>query len=170
MELDKSFWTERYKSNQLGWDIGSISTPLKTYFDQLDNKSLRILIPGSGNGYEAEYLYSKRFINVFMADISDLPLTNFKNRVNEFPNEQLLHADFFELKGQFDYIIEQTFFSAIWPYRRAEYAQKCYDLLHPGGKIAGVLFNIPLFADHPPFGGPKEDYIPVFESLFNIKI
>ncbi|MDX5347428.1 MAG: TPMT family class I SAM-dependent methyltransferase, partial [Hymenobacteraceae bacterium] len=49
MILDQKFWESRYRSNETGWDTGAITTPLKMYFDQLHDKSLRILIPGCGN-------------------------------------------------------------------------------------------------------------------------
>ncbi|MDH5647012.1 MAG: TPMT family class I SAM-dependent methyltransferase, partial [Candidatus Heimdallarchaeota archaeon] len=64
MEISPANWNKRYADKQTGWDIGSISTPLKQYFDQLTDTSLRLLIPGAGNSYEAEYLYSKGFQNV----------------------------------------------------------------------------------------------------------
>lgn len=65
MQLDADFWNERYSSQQTGWDIGSPSTPLKEYIDQLTDKDIRILIPGCGNAYEAEYLHQQGFSNVF---------------------------------------------------------------------------------------------------------
>ncbi|SHI83533.1 Thiopurine S-methyltransferase (TPMT) [Algibacter luteus] len=52
----ENYWTQRYNERQTGWDVGKPTTPLKTYIDQLKNKSLKILIPGAGNAYEAEYL------------------------------------------------------------------------------------------------------------------
>lgn len=55
-QLNKSYWENRYTNNLIGWNIGYISTPLKTYIDQIKDKSLKILIPGAGNSYEAEYL------------------------------------------------------------------------------------------------------------------
>jgi thiopurine S-methyltransferase len=39
-------------------------------------------------------------------------------------------------------------------------------LLRPGGKLAGVLFDIPLYADRPPYGGSKELYVSVFKPYF----
>ena len=56
MELTSEVWNDRYQNKDIGWDIGKISTPLKEYFDQLENKDLKIAIPGCGNAYEAEYL------------------------------------------------------------------------------------------------------------------
>ncbi len=69
MLLDEKFWDSRYQSENTGWDIGQISTPLKAYFDQLDNKKLKILIPGGGNSYEAEYLFEKGFKNVYVVAV-----------------------------------------------------------------------------------------------------
>ena len=59
--FNENYWTERYANNQTGWDFGYVSAPLKEYFDQLTDRSLRILIPGAGNAYEAEYLWSLGF-------------------------------------------------------------------------------------------------------------
>jgi len=52
----KNYWTRRYNEDKTGWDIGYPSTPLKTNIDQLENKTLKILILGAGNGYGAENL------------------------------------------------------------------------------------------------------------------
>ena len=46
--FDESYWDNRYKEGSTGWDIGTISTPLKEYFNQLKDTSLKILIPGGG--------------------------------------------------------------------------------------------------------------------------
>ena len=56
MLFDKEYWNEKYLQGSAGWDIGYASTPLVEYFSQLTDKNLRILIPGCGNAYEAEYL------------------------------------------------------------------------------------------------------------------
>ena len=82
---EQSYWTNRYKEKLTGWDIGYPSTPIKTYIDQLKDKNLKILIPGAGNGYEAEYIYKNDFENIYVLDISELPLSSFKQRNPEFP-------------------------------------------------------------------------------------
>lgn len=171
MSLNKEFWDQRYVSSDTGWDASYITTPIKDYFDQLDDKdkNLRILVPGCGNAHEAEYVFRSGFKNVFVADISAFPLENFKKRVPDFPAEQLLHVDFFLLKDSFDLIIEQTFFCALDPKLRPEYAAKMAELLKPGGRLVGVLFNDTLNNDKPPFGGTKEEYISYFRPYFEIK-
>lgn len=125
MNFFETFWNHKYISGEIGWDIGYISTPFKEYFDQLHDKNLKILIAGGGNSYEAEYLFNKGFKNVFVVDISSIPLKNLAERVPSFPKENLLHSDFFELETTFNLIIEQTFFCALAPSLREEYVQKC---------------------------------------------
>ena len=170
MKFDKAFWDERYKDKNMGWDIGYVSTPLKTYFDQLKNKDLKILIPGGGNSYEAEYLYKLGFKNVYVVDISSIPLQGLQQRLPDFPLNHLIHSNFFDLDLKFDLIIEQTFFCALAPKLRSKYVEKSYQLLNENGKIVGLLFDDPLYKDHPPFGGNKEEYTTCFNPFFNIEI
>jgi orotidine-5'-phosphate decarboxylase len=59
--LTAEFWNEKYLNQQTGWDLGEVSPPIKTYIDQITNKDLRILIPGAGHAYEANYLLENGF-------------------------------------------------------------------------------------------------------------
>lgn len=170
MDLDERYWDNRYIQNDIGWDIGYVSTPLRTYIDQLTNKGLNILIPGGGNSYEAEYLYSKGFKNTHVIDLSATALSNLKARVPDFPEANLIHKDFFELEGKFDLIMEQTFFCALDPSLRNSYVSKVYQLLRDRGKLVGLLFNVPLNDDHPPFGGNETEYRSLFEDRFDLDI
>lgn len=170
MDLTETFWDNRYKTKVTGWDLGKISTPLKTYFDQLTDKNLKILIPGGGNSYEAEYLNKKGFKNVYVVDLSKTALKNVKKRVPSFPESHLIHNDFFKLSMAFNLIIEQTFFCALHPSLRSDYAKKMAELLTKNGKLVGLFFNVPLYQDHPPFGGNKKEYLGYFKPYFNIEI
>jgi hypothetical protein len=168
-KLNKDYWEERYSANEIGWNIGYPSTPIKTYIDQLKDKSLKILIPGAGNSYEAEYLWELGFKNVFIVDIVKQPLTNFKNRVSDFPEDQLLNTDSFELNNSYDLILEQTFFCALSPTLRTSYVDKMHELLQPNGKLVGLFFNFELTESGPPFGGSEPEYKSLFENKFRIK-
>lgn len=165
-ELSPVFWAERYETGATGWDIGSVSTPLKTYFDQLGNKDMAILIPGGGRSYEAEYLHKLGFNNVHVVDLVEAPLQALLGRCPDFPKEHLHQGDFFAHRGAYDRIIEQTFFCALNPALRTRYVRQCHALLKPGGKLAGVLFDDPLFTDHPPFGGNAVEYERLFRPVF----
>ena len=169
MKLNRAFWAKRYQSNTIGWDTGGITTPLKEYIDQLTDKNCKILIPGAGNGYEAEYLHKKGFTQVYVLDLVMHPLDNIMRRVPSFSVFNLLLGDFFDLEDTFDLVIEQTFFCALDPKLRDQYVDKMYDILNPNGKIAGVLFQFPLTEEGPPFGGSKQEYLERFSSKFKIK-
>ncbi len=169
--LTAKYWDDRYLNNDFGWDLGTVSPPLKDYFDQLTDKNVFILIPGAGNAYEAEYLVNNGFNNVFVCDIAPAPLQNLLKRCPGIKADHLLLEDFFELKNrQFDLIIEQTFFCAINKKLRKKYFEKANELLKPNGKIVGLLFNDALNEDKPPFGGSKEEYVNYFEDLFKANV
>ena len=168
--LNKNFWNDKYVASETGWDVGKLTTPLKEYFDQLNNKKVKILIPGCGNAYEAEYLFKNKFSSTFILDYSEQALTNFINRVPNFSKKQLLNDNFFDTQGKYDIIIEQTFFCAIDRNRRRDYFVKMHDLLKPNGKLVGLLFDDSLNKNHPPFGGSKREYKELFDPYFNIKV
>jgi thiopurine S-methyltransferase len=171
MNLNRDYWEERYAANNLGWDIGSVSTPLKEYIDQLEDKNLKILIPGAGNGYEAIYLYRSGFINVYVLDLARQPLEKIKTEIPEIEDNHLINGDFFDLDlKDFDLILEQTFFCALNPKLRENYVQKMFRLLKPGGKLAGLFFDFPLTHKGPPFGGSLEEYRALFSPFLEIKV
>jgi thiopurine S-methyltransferase len=165
-ELDESFWTSRYREGNTGWDLGTVSPPIKMYLDGVDNKELNILIPGCGNAYEAEYLHSKGFNNVHVVDLSSEPLKGLLERVPSFPKDHVHQADFFEHTGEYDIIVEQTMFCAIDPSLRPRYAEQSARLLKEGGILVGVLFGRDFDAG-PPFGGTKSEYLNYFSPYFS---
>ena len=170
----KDFWSQRYRDERTGWDLGHPSKPLIAYFDQLTHKSIDILIPGAGNSYEAEYLFNSGFPNIYVLDIADHPLKSFANRNPKFPKNQLICDDFFKHEGQYDLIVEQTFFCSFppEPSTRHLYANKMNELLKPNGKLIGLWFDIPLTGDmiKRPFGGDKVEYLKYFSPLFEIMV
>lgn len=170
--LSKHFWQQRYEEGTTAWDMGSVSPPLKAFFDTLENKDLRILIPGCGNAWEARYLVDSGFTNITVIDIAEAPVLNLRAAIGEEAGKRchVIQGDFFEHKGQYDLIVEQTFFCAIDPSLRRPYAVHMAELLAPGGMLAGVLFRTPFDKPGPPFGGTEVEYRGVFNDLFNIEI
>ena len=168
MELNKKNWNSRYDTKETGWDIGFVSPPLKEYIDQITDLNIKILIPGCGNAYEAEYLFNKGFKNVFIVDYSQIAISNLIKRIPDFPIFNAVCDDFFNISGQYDLILEQTFFCAINPKLRNNYAKQISSLLKENGKLVGLFFSVPMFSDHPPFGGSKQEYIECFSKLFSI--
>ncbi len=168
-----SYWSLRYKENLTGWDLAQPSPPITAYMDQLKDKGTKILIPGAGNAYEAEYLFASGFLNTYILDIAHEPLEQFAERNPDFPPDQIIYGDFFQHQGKYDLILEQTFFCSFPPLRerRTAYAKKMSDLLHPKGKLVGLWFDFPLTGDMEkrPFGGSKSEYLEYFTPHFFIK-
>ena len=169
MKLNSNYWENRYLNNEIAWNVGKITTPLKDYIDQIGDKSVKILIPGCGNGYEFEYLMNHGFTNCFVLDYAGTPLENLKKRISNYNENQFITSDFFEHESQYDLIIEQTFFCALDPELRQKYVKKMKSLLSPNGKIVGLLFQFPLTESGPPFGGSKEEYTELFSADFEIQ-
>ncbi|MGY5352764.1 methyltransferase domain-containing protein [Wenyingzhuangia sp. IMCC45533] len=168
-KLDAQYWNNRYLEQSHRWDLGAISLPLKTYINQLEDKEIKILIPGGGNSYEAEYLFNRGFKNVYVVDLAEEPLRNIQQRVSAFPKEQLIHGDFFELNQTFDLVLEQTFFCALNPNLREAYLSKMKEMIRPNGKLVGLFFDAALNDDKPPFGGSKLVYQQKFGTYFIIQ-
>ena len=163
--LDQKFWSLRYVNKLTGWDLGACSPPLRDYFDQLNKKDQKILIPGAGQAHEARYLIEQRFSEVHVLDLAQEPLQNLLSICPDYPKEHMHQMALFEHQGQYDLIIEQTFFCAIDPALRDNYVKKMRELLRPGGKLIGVLFNRK-FDSGPPFGGNLNEYIALFSTSF----
>ncbi len=168
--FNQDFWNNRYKTGNTGWNIGYVSTPLKDYFDQLNDRTISILIPGGGNGHEAAYLLSLGFTNITIVDIAPLAIQQLSERFGNFVGKeiQLICTDFFALEGKFTLIVEQTFFCALDPKLRPDYVKKMGSLLEKEGKLVGLLFNTQ-FESSPPFGGSLDEYIPLFSTSFLVK-
>ena len=98
MNLDKTYWENRYEINEIGWDAGNITTPLKNYIDQLANKDLKILIPGAGYGHEFDYLIAQGFKNVYVIDIAAQTINHLKAKYPEISEKFFICDDFFILK------------------------------------------------------------------------
>ena len=170
--FDAAYWQQRYVSGQTGWDTGAITPPLREYFAQLGPPDARrMLIPGAGNAYEAEYLHSAGWPNVWVADLAPAPLEALRRRVPGFPADHLLLTDFFALQPApaFDLLVEQTFFCALDPALRPAYARQAARLLRPGGTLMGLLFDTEFAKAGPPFGGSRAEYEAYFAPYFDFR-
>ncbi|MFN8153439.1 MAG: methyltransferase domain-containing protein [Bacteroidia bacterium] len=167
-KLDAAFWQSRYTEGSTGWDIGYPSPPLKKHIDALPDRTIKVLIPGCGNAYEAGYMYEQGFSNVYIIDIAPAPIEQFKAKFPGFPSDHILLGDFFQLNQSFDLVLEQTFFCALDPSMREDYVKKMAEIIKPSGKLAGLLFSVEFEKQGPPFGGSKQEYLELFNKHFNI--
>ncbi len=166
--IDQNYWNQQYASNNTGWDLGEVSPAIKSYIDKLPSKSISILIPGCGNAYEAAYLMDQGFTNVTVIDIAPLLTAKLQEKFADTKGIKIIQGDFFDHEGQYDLIIEQTFFCAIPPSMRQRYANKMHRLLSHNGILSGLLFDRE-FENGPPFGGSRSEYENLFKAAFTFK-
>ncbi len=167
--LDQTYWENQYVSETTGWDLGKPSPPLQSIIDELSDKNLRILIPGCGNAYEAEYLLEKGFSDVTLIDISPTLVSDLQEKFKENKQIKVILGDFFAHEGEYDLVLEQTFFCALPLSMRQKYVWKMHQLLSPSGTIKGLLFNRFFEKQGPPFGGDQATYEAFFSNAFEIK-
>ncbi len=166
----KNYWNNRYQAGDTGWDMGKVSPPLKAYIDQLADKQLRILIPGCGSSYEAAYLLERGFEHITLIDIAPVLVAQLQKQFRGDERITILCGDFFEHAGQYDLVLEQTFFCALPPELRNPYAVKMAQLIRPGGKLSGLLFNKEFDTPGPPFGGLQTEYERLFSPFFDMPV
>lgn len=165
LSLDANYWSRQYDNKTTNWDLGMASPALVHFVNTIANKQCRILIPGCGNAYEAEYLLSQGFENITLIDIAPTLVAHLKEKYEDNKNIRIVLGDFFELEGNYDVILEQTFFCALPPFMREKYVQKMHALLSDYGQIAGLLFNRGFEKQGPPFGGSEIEYKTLFPKF-----
>lgn len=167
--LSKDFWNDRWTNHETGWDIGYASPAIVSFFEKIEDKNIKILIPGCGNAYEAEALVRLGFKNIHILDIAPKAVDLLKEKYASNHQISVLCDDFFDHNSNYDMMIEQTFFCAIHPDLRKKYVEKAASLLNTNGKIIGLLFDTVFEKQGPPFGGNKKEYETLFKHYFEIE-
>jgi SAM-dependent methyltransferase len=162
-DLDWAYWDNQWAAGQTGWDIGFVAPALKEWFDSIADKNVAILIPGCGNAHEAEYLLNKGFNNITVIEIAPSAVRILKEKFKNRDGLRIIEGDFFKHEGEYDIIVEQTFFCALDPSLRENYCQQMAKLLKKDGILGGLLFDR-TFEQGPPFGGCKCEYTPLFHK------
>ena len=168
-KLDATYWNLQYQQQLTGWDMGSVSPPLKAYIDQLKDKSIHILIPGCGYAHEADYLLQLGFLNITLMDVSSEACKTLEEKFKNQTAIKILNTNFFEHQGQYDLILEQTFFCALDPKNRTLYPQKMKNLLTKNGQLVGLYFTVEFPKSGPPYGGSTDYYAHLFYPYFESK-
>ena len=167
--MDQNFWEKKWQEKQTGWDIGYSSPAIEAYLLQYSDKEASILIPGCGNAYEAEFLWNLGFRNITVLDFAPKAVQILKDKYKNKEGISVICEDFFNHHGQYDLAIEQTFFCAISPSYRNQYAEKMNELVNKNGRIIGLMFNTTFEKDGPPFGGSLSEYRTIFNKYFEIQ-
>ena len=172
-EDDPKFWENIYIDNDAGWDLGG-PTPVFVKISSII-KPKKICIIGCGKGYDA-VMFAKNNFDVTAIDFAPSAVNSLKTLAKK--NKVIINAlekDIFSLANQynnsFDYVIEQTCFCAIHPYRRTDYEELVFRILKTNGKLIGLWF--PLDKDindgGPPYGTTVEEVKSLFKNGWMLK-
>lgn len=169
-------WNKAYEENRHPWDLGSPTPEFMRLVreENLPAAKSRILIPGAGYGHDAVAL-AKLGYPVTAVEFAPKAANTILARAraeNIFVN--VIRRDFFALASEgglqhnFDCILEYTFFCAIAPPRRSEYARACAKLLAPEGMLIGLFFPLEERSGGPPFSVSQTAVAEAFSPFFHL--
>jgi len=163
-----AFWDVRFREGYKPWDAGGVPAALREFLtrDAGDMPAaLRVLVPGSGSGYEVQ-AFAAAGHDVVAIDFSPAAIEAARSVLGEL-GRVLLQGDFFAHPlGEFDLVYERAFLCALprphWP----RWAARVAEVLQPGGRLAGFFF----WSDDergPPFGLKRGELEALLSSAFD---
>jgi methyl halide transferase len=162
-------WEERYRRGDTPWEKGAAHPALVARL-RANPISGRVMVPCCGFGHDARVL-ADAGAQVIGLDIAPFAIAAAKG----FPHHgeiSFVLGDLFHpeaLQGQFDWVFEQTCFSAISPGRRVDYVRRVSSLLKPGGHLLAIFFlNPDNDEEGPPYGCTIEELDALFSPHFRL--
>jgi len=167
-------WDRAWKENLTPWDAGAVQPPLE---DLLRSEQFsfatsgKALVPGCGRGYDAICIATTLGLNTLAVDISETAIAAAnsllsKTEIRSPGSVEFALTDFFSLSetqpSSFELIYDYTFFVAIPPTRRVEWAQEMTKLINPGGYLITLVYPLDEYTETgPPFFVRPEHYADV---------
>lgn len=184
-----AYWQGRFEKEDTPWQLTSASTVLVEALNELISigiviRGKRVLSPGCGRGLDPLEL-ARLGARVLAVDWSEQAVQDLRTdweslRSSVAGTVEVVTGDFFALKPEpVDLVIEHTFFCAIDPSLRSQYALRMSEWLKPGGYIAGNFFvlaeeevqtlanrSLSSQGDGPPFASTEAELCGLFEKNF----
>ena len=165
-------WQKHYDENDLAWDLGGVAEPFVRLLEERSLPEGRLIIPGCGQGHEVLF-FAERGWRVTGVDFASGAVGLLRQALVDRKLEaSILHQDFFQLddshNGQYDVLLEQTFFCAISPDQRASYVDTVSRILKSGATLAGVFYETGEEGG-PPFNTTEADIRQYFSHGFDIQ-
>ncbi|XP_050238904.1 probable thiol methyltransferase 2 [Mercurialis annua] len=155
-------WDKCWEQGVTPWDLGQ-PTPILLHLHQTGSlPDGRVLIPGCGTGHDVRAIACPER-SVVGLDISDKAIYKANELSSSSPNAEhftFIRADFFSWQPPelFDTIYDYTFFCALEPEMRSQWAMRIQDLLKPDGELITLIFPIDDHVGGPPFKVSVSDY------------
>ncbi len=168
---DASFWTELYRSNGDGWELGRATPPLARFVRENKVDGLRTLVVGCGRGHEAR-LFARAGAQVVGIDFSSDAIAEAERlSIGEKAPVEFRCRDLFALtkdEGLYDLVVEHCCYCAIEPRRRVEYVEVVTSLLNPGGRVVGLFYSHGRVGG-PPFSVSEDELRASFGARFRVE-
>ncbi|KAL6300989.1 S-adenosyl-L-methionine-dependent methyltransferase [Sparassis latifolia] len=163
-------WDKAWQENVTPWDIGKPQLALQKF---IESKALELpmagkaLVPGCGRGYDAIFIATSLGLDTLAIDISPTAVeaANALVKSSNLPptvKVAMELGDFFACgsAGQkFDLVYDYTFFVAILPSQRNEWAKTMSAIVESGGYLITLVFPLDPPSDTgPPFYVRPEHY------------
>ena len=165
------FWNERYAAGRTPWDVGGVPPALQRYLAAQPGRGERVLIPGSGSGYEVA-AFTRAGSTVTAIDFSPPAVAQARANLGPALAGRVIEGDFFThafADAPFDLVYERTFLCALPPTRWPQIIARTTELLKPGGVVVGFY----LFGDKddgPPFGLAPLEPAALFGQAFELLV
>lgn len=137
-----AFWDERFAAGFTPWDARGVPPAFRRWLESArPGAGVRLLIPGCGSAYEAAAL-DARGVDVLAIDYSPQAIERARGQLPPpLADRVLRQADFFAFDAApFDIVYERAFLAALPPRLWPAWAQRCAQLLQPGGALIGLFF------------------------------
>ncbi len=165
-------WEERWQARTTPWDLGG-SPPILTALVERDTLPPgRALVPGCGAGWDVFTLAAsgRDVVGLELAPSAGAVFEEERQRRGLDPAQaRLVIGDFFEWSAgePFDLVWDHTFFCALPPALRDDWAHRMYDLLRPDAELVTLIFPVreprwPPLGSDPDVGPPY----PVHPDLY----
>lgn len=162
-------WNARHAAGDTPWDMGQPSPPLLAFLNEgILPAGRRVLVPGCGRGFEVALLAHAGYAAVGV-DLAPAAIAAARAVVGERAGAELLCLDFFAsvealMERRFDWVFDQTFFCAIPPVFRLDYARVLAAILRPGGEVWALSMRTDT-TEGPPYDSLPEDYINLLSGV-----
>jgi methyl halide transferase len=151
----QQFWQSLYESDRTAWDLGGPTPVFRRLLQEGRLPHGRMIVLGAGRGHDAHF-FARHGFDVTAVDFAPAAIRALHNANDGDAAIAIVQSDIFALNpilnGIFDYVLDYTFYCAIAPQRREEYAAVVERLLKPGGRFVALAFPLGERAGGPPFG------------------
>jgi len=164
------FWQDLFERGQMPWDRAGVNPQLEDWLASGALSPCRILVPGSGSGYEVVALAQLGF-DVTGLDYAPAAIARAQKALDAAGAKALLvEGDVLSWQPDrpFDAIYEQTCLCALHPDDWRPYAERLWNWLRPQGRLFALFVQYlrPSAADGTIAGPPYHCDITAMRALF----